>query len=408
MIFTSIVINRSYRIMLLMGMYIFIILITIVSLRMILLNKIVVDDFTTYWSASRLNFLGKNPYDNDEMILQFREIKPDFMSDAPLIMMYPPWLLSITLPFAIMRYSLSRELWLILNTLILIICSDQLWLMYEGHQRRWMSWLLSITVLQAFYSLLIGNITILVLLGIVVFLINIQDEQKDLLSGAFIALCMIKPHVAYLFLLAVFIWVIKERRWRIFLGFAFSLLILTSISMVTNLGVLWQFWDATRHYSPIVYITPTFGTLLRYFLHNWDNFWLQYISPIMGGIWFLLYWRKRQHSWKWPEQIPLILLISSITAAYIWSHDQVILIPVILLVFIWLLHINDQYKGLILVILYMVIQIVYFYTYTRFIDDFWSIWIGPALLIWYYFGDRLKKSQSIISNQERLNLQNDD
>src|SRR5262249_23746250 len=50
-------------------------------------------------------------------------------------------------------------------------------------------------------------------------------------------------------------------------------------------------------------------------------------------------WRWRAHgpTWHWKEQLPPLLLVSYLTASYGWIHDQVIFIPALIQVAVWIL-----------------------------------------------------------------------
>jgi len=149
-----------------------------------------------------------------------------------------------------------------------------------------------------------------------------------------------------------------------------------------------QYLFAAGTYSPVAYETPTFGTLLRHFIFNWNNFSVQYFAPVVGGVWFLFYWKKHHKMWDWLQQIPIILLVSIITAAYGWSHDQVILIIPIVQAFIWLLQSDSQAKALWIVVSYLVFQICFLLILNK-LGDAWNIWLAPALLLWYYLSSKL-------------------
>jgi hypothetical protein len=44
--------------------------------------------------------------------------------------------------------------------------------------------------------------------------------------------------------------------------------------------------------------------------------------------WFAWHWRTRRGEWEWREQLPLLLLVSFVTAPYgAWPFDMVLLLP---------------------------------------------------------------------------------
>ena len=70
----------------------------------------------------------------------------------------------------------------------------------------------------------------------------------------------------------------------------------------------------------------------RMLLGGVGTFWIEFIAPVVGLIWFLFYWRKQKESWAWTERLPLILTVSVLTSAYGWLFDQTILVPAVIYV----------------------------------------------------------------------------
>jgi hypothetical protein len=51
---------------------------------------------------------------------------------------------------------------------------------------------------------------------------------------------------------------------------------------------------------------------------------------LLGIAWLIVCWRSSRHDWRWPEQIPLLVTVSVVTAAYGWTFDQVVLLVMLL------------------------------------------------------------------------------
>src|SRR5919108_1076667 len=122
-------------------------------------------DFTEYWTASRLNWEGRSPYDPDEVWSVQRELGLGY--EEPLMMYNPPWTLGVVLPLGLIPLTAARGLWLILSSVIVLGCADVIWRYYGGPaaQRRW-AWLLAVGFAPALAALGKGQITPVVLLGI--------------------------------------------------------------------------------------------------------------------------------------------------------------------------------------------------------------------------------------------------
>jgi hypothetical protein len=71
---------------------------------------------------------------------------------------------------------------------------------------------------------------------------------------------------------------------------------------------------------------------IRKLIGGAGTFWIQFVPPAFGLIWFCFYWRKHWKSWSLTEQLPMLLTMSVITSAYGWLFDQTLLaLPVIAL-----------------------------------------------------------------------------
>ena len=84
-----------------------------------------VDDFSQYWAAGRLNLSGRNPYSPVDIYEQQLAIQPQ--KDRPTMMWNPPWTLAVTMPVGMMPYVSARLLWLVIQLVIIIGCIVGLW-----------------------------------------------------------------------------------------------------------------------------------------------------------------------------------------------------------------------------------------------------------------------------------------
>ena len=210
-------------------------------------------DFSQFWAAGKLNFRSENPYDPDKI----NEIKNDLsgLDEQPLyvaIAYNPPWVLSLFLPFALIDYPTSRLIWLILNIVILIYCANKIWHMYGGSQKhRWVPILAAFVLGPVILVLRQGQLTPIVLLGIVGFLDQIENHNNEWLAGFFAAFVSVKPQVFYLFWIALLLWVIAYRRWKVLVGFILTISLTTVFAALFNPKVIQQFVDISLNYAPI-------------------------------------------------------------------------------------------------------------------------------------------------------------
>jgi hypothetical protein len=281
-------------------------------------------DFAMYWASARLHLAGENPYDPAKLLPLERQNLPG--QENIYIAYSPPWLLTVLLPFALPGYHTGRVLWLLLNALLVLVCSDGLWRMYGGpDRRRWLAWLIAFSFLPTLFLLKTGQIGALLLLGVVGFL-YLERRGRDLAAGAALALLLLKPHLPYLFGLALLLWVIRGRRWRVLLGATLVGAFAALVPLAVNPAVFQQYQHTLAAYRPTNWVTPTPGALLRLAFGE-QHEWLQFVPMIPGTAWLLAHWWRRRHDWDWARQTPLLVLVSLLTTCYgAWSHDCVLLL----------------------------------------------------------------------------------
>lgn len=343
--------------------------------------RLLADDYVEYWAAGRLNLTGGNPYAADQLLPLERAAG---RTTEVLMMWNPPYTLALAMPFALAGYPAARLLWLLLNVVAVMVAAAWWWRLSDGSPRRWWAaQLVAFTFFPAVAVLRMGQIGPLLLLGVVGF-VRYEQKHRDGTAGALLALIAIKPHLLYLIWPALLLWIAQTRRWRILAGAAAALLAATAVALLANPQVIGQYLAAAAADSPLVWATPTFGSLLR-LLFGFDRRWLQFAPLAPGLLWLLIYWRRHRAGWRWADRMPLLLLVSVVTTAFGWSFDQVVLLPAV-----WDVVRRaiarppaPQAGGLCYIFgAYVAINIGAWALYSR-VSDFWQIWLAPALLIWY-------------------------
>jgi hypothetical protein len=280
-------------------------------------------DFIAYWSAGRLNAHGHNPYSPEALLPIERD--QGWAEDWPNIMYYPPWALPLVMPFGLAPFNLARLAWLITEIAVVAFCIDLIWRYYGGSSaHRWLALALGLGFVPTLIALRMGQIGPFLLLGVVGFLFC-QKRGFTWLAGACLVLAAIKPQLVYLFGLAVVVWAIDRRHWRVLAGGVSALVAAVAVAVWCNPHVLEQYRFALSH-PPSGNITPTLGALLRLAFGH-ELVWLQFVPTVFGLAWFPLYYVRRRADWKWEEQAPLLLLASFLTTSYgAWVFDLVVLL----------------------------------------------------------------------------------
>jgi hypothetical protein len=370
-------------------------------------------DYIAYWSAARLAITGGNPYSIDEMLkIEQENGWPENSGQAGLpadyahMMFNPPWTIFFIIPFGIMDYLTSRTIFFLFCIGIIFFSVDQLWKYYGGKLKHiWIVLLLVFTFPATISLINLGNITILPLFGIVLFMLFVK-QKRFFWTGTTISLVLIKPHNTYLFLLALVVWVLVEKRWELLLGAIVSIIVSISITLIFIPNIFVKYMVLISTGITNSWLNATLGSILR-LKFGYDLVWLIYIPIIPGLIWFFWYWFTHYRSWNWDTAVPILLIISALTTPWGWLLDLTLVIPVIVylvwrLMYGWKFITNIKRSGiLVLFFLYIVVTSVIIlergkiFTYPH---DLW--WFSTFLLIIFVGMDRF----SIIN--ERYHAQN--
>ncbi len=354
-------------------------------------------DFIEYWASARLLLNAGNPYSPEEMLSLQRTIAPDRID--PLLTWNPPWTLSFTAPFGFMSFAVAHLLWLVLNTTVLVICSPLLWKIYGGNpsQSR-VAWLICFATIPTYMVLSLNQITPLVLLGIVGFL-NFYRRKLFFLSGLSLTLVAIKPHLAYLFWLAVLFWMIHRRQRKIFYG---ALVGIASATLLPLLLVPDVFSLYLAQYStelaprPLDWQTPNLSTALGYVMGS-NALWIRALPTLLGVVWLTIHWSRNKNDWDWVKQMPLLLLTSQVATPFAWTFDQILLLPALMEVAVW----TSQSTRLTVIIKAIVVAFTMINLGPLIINAVvpyyqWLFWMVPLYLIAYMHikGTELKLDKS--------------
>src|SRR5436190_16115306 len=196
-------------------------------------------DFVEYWAAGRLLARGEDPYDIDRLRELEREVGRD---DDPLLMWNPPWALPLVILPGLLPVRTAHLLWLLFHLGVLFFCADRLWHLYEGReQRRVPALLVAATFVPCAMALIAGQITPLVLLGAVGFLLFVSQE-KDFLAGMAAALLGVKPHLVWMFWIALAAWSWRTRRPGVIAGGVAAGLALSAVALACRPDVFALYW----------------------------------------------------------------------------------------------------------------------------------------------------------------------
>jgi hypothetical protein len=345
------------------------------------------DDFIEYWAAAHLHVKGGNPYDPLELLETQR--LAGWSKDEALIMYNPPWILTLLLPLGFIEYGYGRLLWLFISFIIVSFASDWSWRFYGGDpQRRWIGWLVGFAFLPVLIALRGGQINPFILLGLIGFLLFVH-QRKWFLAGVACILISLKPQLLHLFWLALFFWLIQAKQWRLMLGVMGAIFLTLTTALVMNPNIIEQFLVLMVNYSPRIWVTPTLGAVLR-LSFGVEYFWLQFLPALFSVPWVFYYWKQYRQNWDWGNQLPIILLVSLFTTSYGWLSDQIILLPVVIQVTIWLStnFYEQRLKAIVVLVAFVTFSgIILFFNIIR-MSEFAYVWLPASWLLLYLFARR--------------------
>lgn len=380
------------KILALIGLVLFFFLLSWGPYQLITPNFPYADDFVEYWAAARLNLSQGNPY-SPEQLLPLQK-QAGWRAEESIMMWNPPWTLALVMPFGAFNYHFSRILWFLVQISCILFSSDQLWRFYGGpKQFRWLAWLVSFTFIPTIFALQKGQISPLLLFGVVVFLTQVS-HQRWWLAGASLVFITIKPHSLYLLPIVFLVWALDQRRLSLLWAGMAWLATATLIVIAVNPAIISQYINALKTHPPFEYATPTLGAALRFVLGE-EKIWLQFLPPLLGIVWFLGYWLRHRKTWRWAEQLPLLVLVSALTSAYGWTFDQVVLILVLIQLAVSLYEMGLGWPTVIVLGWYLVIEVAVLSMHGRY-PEFWFVWLVPSMFGWYLTGRWLSGDRGLI------------
>jgi len=308
----------------------------------------------------------------------------------PLMMFNPPWLLTLAMPFSLMPYALSRMIWFLLQLLILFIAADTLWKVYAGEpKQRWLAWLVVLAFGPTLQTLKVGQVTPFMTLGLAG-VIYFLYKEKPFWAGVMASLGMFKPHLLYLFLAVLILWILKEKQWRVLSGLIAGVFFPLLLALLVNHNLITQYLYAVPNYPPTFWIMATIGSTLR-LLFGEELFYLQFIPSIFGLVWLFYYWLKNSNHWDWKKNLPLIILISIVTTSYGWAHDLSILVVSIIPIVVLYLHFRLTLKTGFIFFAFWTVSLLNTFLNR---DQHWFWWLASFFLAWFFTAKHWLSDQS--------------
>jgi hypothetical protein len=289
-------------------------------------------DFIRYWSASKLFWTGQDPYDKKALeALEFQTRPQQESFGGEYVKAWdPPWLLMIMGPLTALPFDWAVPVWVFCNVALITIVLFYLW-KHLGEERY--------IIIALFIGYLYGNTISLIRLGqitnfvLVSLLLGIYFLQKklDWIAGGCFLLATIKPHLTFLFFIILFIWIIKHRRWRVFLGMLTAIIISCMVAWFLYPDWIYSYWRTISQMPYSEIYTSTFGSFMSGIfgltIFRYSSIFLLLLAiPLANQI----------DKIGWFTTMNLALVISIPFSPYGFSFDQILLLPAIVQMIAWI------------------------------------------------------------------------
>jgi hypothetical protein len=326
-------------------------------------------DFIVYWATGQQLVHHQNPYDAGAL----NQIERDagFKGGTSYYMRNTPWALPLAYPLGFVVAQAAALPWSLLMLGLLIASVRILWKLL-GQPRSHLEWL-GYCFPPALFCVILGQTSILLLFGLVLFLRF--HQSRPFAAGAALWFCTIKPHLFLPFALVLLVWIVVSRSYRILAG---AVSAMAAGGLITALidPAAWNQYVYYMRTSAITHeFTACFGDVLRDSI-NPNAEWLAFVPAILGCIWALTYFWPRRHRWNWLENGSLLVLVSLLVAPFGWIFDQSLALPAVLLA---ATRATSKHMLAALAAIYILIEV----EVNRFdLHSAAYLWTAPAWIIW--------------------------
>jgi hypothetical protein len=280
-------------------------------------------DFVVYWATGQQLLHHANPYDPAAM--SRLEHEAGFTGTGAYYMRNPPWSLPLALPLGLVSARFGALPWSAMVLALLWLSVRLLWRSVgaPGNRVHWFGY----SFAPALLCVLMGQTSLFLLLGMALFLR--LHKTNPFWAGAGLWFCSLKPHLLLPFGVALVLWIVYTRGWRILLGAASAL---AASALLTELvdPQAWSQYAAWAGHSGIGgEAIPCLSVALRNAIRpeaGWIAFIPSAVSCLLAAVYF---WRQRQQ-WDWMQQGGVLTVLSLVVAPYCWIYDQSLALPALL------------------------------------------------------------------------------
>jgi hypothetical protein len=345
-----------------------------VSIAMVLLGRHSAGtrDYIEYWASGQQLAHHQNPYDATA-VLKLEQTAGLPIGTFPMVMGNAPPALLLTYPLGFVRPDTGQYAWMLL-LLGSLVLSVRLMLQALGSGRTYVQ-ILAFTFAPSLVCVAAGQMALLVLLGVAVFL-RFQ-RTRPLLAGAALWFCLLKPQLFVPFGLVLCLWTLRNRQFRILVGA--GLAVIVSAALISWLDPrCWVEYGAfmrTMRYDKVS--IPCISVVLRDGLPTVP--FVQYAPALLGSAWAVAFFWRQRNQWEWIEHGSPVLLVSLMVAPYTWFIDQCVALAPMLRG----LHVTRSRTLLVLLALASALIELSPLTGRDLLHSKFYLWTMPFWLAWY-------------------------
>lgn len=301
-------------------------------------------DLFSFWAAALSFQKGANPYNlaDIQQTLDLSYPGRTFPLTAPVYS--APWIYSLIAPFALLPFEAFARFWTLLTLVIFVFCYflasatlrnlSAAWLGRNAESSlndTWRERLLLYFFLPFHQTLLLGQITPVVLLSLLLYLFLVS--KKRTLSGSFLAgvclsVSLVKPHLLSMLYLLILFESLRRKEFATMLGMTLGLSVLALLPLLQQASIYAFFFQ--REVDPFHWFTPSLGAWL-YKLSGSQSPSLLFLPFVLCSILLYGFWNTEKESTGFLYSTSgFAIALSSLAAPYQWTYDFVLLFPCLL------------------------------------------------------------------------------
>jgi hypothetical protein len=328
-------------------------------------------DFAIYWATGRQLVHHANPWSGPA--IGALERSAGFTGKGAYFMRNPPWALPLTLPLGFFSARAAALPWSLLLLVVLAAALHALWKTFD-RPRNPIDWL-GYCFPPALICAAMGQTSLFALLGLALFLRF--HRTRPFRAGAALWFCTLKPHLFLPWGVALLLWIVVSRRYRIVLGALSALAASCLVTEIVDPAAWTQYlqWAGSSRISHEA--VPCLAVALRAWIAP-SAPWLDFVPAGIACLWAIAYFWPRRHAWDWLDHGGLLLLVSLVAAPYCWINDQCLALPALLFA-----ASRGTSRTLLAVLGSFCLLLELQVFAVGHLGSLWYLWPAPAWLAWY-------------------------